>query len=290
MAQTPAEYLSEIHHALALAQTNLNRAFSAVEKYEAAMGVKTVEKKHSIASLKTWQRWLADNGPASRGQITEASGVKLSERASPHTVVWDEVAGLDVNYPDDTVCRVRANPPDGGGRGAPPVIYFLWSQRYDVRDKYGVGPERPDPTTDDGPQPVDPAPAYGTVVYHPSDVAATVGMHEGLHGLADAVRPTYEPEPTVEPEPDGPTRFATVDEWNEHWAGEFKFLAQYGSKPTDEVRVQMVATLPEGVDPNGALAVAYSTAVRKANEATVLGVVQPPEVTADGDGSDLDWD
>lgn len=275
MAQTPAEYLSEIHHALALAQTNLNRAFSAVEKYEAAMGVKTVEKKHSIASLKTWQRWLADNGPASRGQITEASGVKLSERASPHTVVWDEVAGLDVNYPDDTVCRVRSNPPDGGGRGAPPVIYFLWSQRYDVRDKYGVGPERP---TDDGPQVVEPAPVDTVRIYDPLE-------REGTSGEVPGVPPkTVEPEP-VEPESQ---RFATLDEWNEHWAGEFKFLAQYGSKPTDEVRAKMVATLPEGVDPNGALAVAYSTAVREANQAMV-GVVMPPEVTAT-DGDDLDWE
>lgn len=91
-----------------------------------------------------WRNWLAENGPATRQTIAEATGVKFNERGTPHTVKWVEgEAGLDFVAPD-TITRFLGLKKESG-RGAPPTIYALWSQRYEVLPKFGVGPERPDP-------------------------------------------------------------------------------------------------------------------------------------------------
>lgn len=284
MTATPGEQLAEINHALALAQTNLKRAFSALQKYEEAMGIRATErKKPAIRCLAIWQKWLAENGPNTRQAVTDATDTKLTERATPYTVVWDDdIDPTDEEaYPDDTLFRIRALH-GGEGRGAPPVVYFLWSQRWDVHPLFGVGP------------------IFGTV--------RITDEQSDEDRLASALSPLpepLEPEDDLHPYPESDTvseetsdRFATLVDWYEAWAPLFDSMVASESKPTDEQKAMLQDSLPESEKDNlAALAVGYQEAVlRSRNPAPILGIIQPPPVSAHpidpehGEEVPIDWD
>lgn len=256
MTYTPGEHLAEMNHTLALAQTNLRRAFSALQKYEEAMGFQTEEKKKpSIRCLAVWQKWLAENGPNTRQVITEETNVKLTERATPHTVQWDyeDIDPTDDSaYPDDMLFRIRA-PRREGGRGASPVVYFLWSQRWDIHPLFGVGPLQP--TNEESVEITDLS--SGTVVWPESE---------------------WQPEDAMA-EPEN-VRCATMEEWNDLHAPVFDAMVVSESKPSDEVKALLRDTLPEGEIEGPAIASAYSNAVLRSREPqTLLGVIHPPDLT-----------
>lgn len=257
MANTPGELLAEISHSLALAQVNLKRAFSALEKYETSMGMAKVTKTHTIRCVQVWQDWLAANGPNTRKHITEVTGVKLTERATPHTVVWDD--GIDptddVAFPANTLMRVRSLH-EGGGRGAPPVIYFLWSQRWDVHPLFGVGPVPSDGGDGEEEPMVDPSP-----IGEPTEeTVMALGNYEDWT-LVDVPQPV---------------RYGTLEEWDDAWASTFDGLVAAGTKPSDEIGQRFRETLPVDADGNAAIAIAYRNAVVRARSPqTLLGVIQP---------------
>lgn len=95
-----------------------------------------------IKSLDTWVDWLTVNGPAYRKDIAEATGLNLATNATAHVRPWKDHMEhwSDGQLPADTLCNITG-PKKGMGR--PPVIYFLWSQRFDLLPRYGVGPEKP---------------------------------------------------------------------------------------------------------------------------------------------------
>lgn len=135
------------HDALAIAnRTKANAAlgqFLDIISYDDAGA--TVRLDRAPKCVRVWTRWLAENGPNTRAYITEATDTKFSERGTPHTIRWDDITGDTADddlFPASTIIRFKGNKLDAG-RGAPPTIFALWSQRYDVLPKFGVGPERP---------------------------------------------------------------------------------------------------------------------------------------------------
>lgn len=107
-----------------------------------AEGVKA-SRKSGIKSLDIWVGWLKENGPAFRQTIWDATGINLATSASPQIRKWMphmEMWG-DNDVPADMLFNIPGRSKRGMGR--PPVVYFLWSQRYDVFPNFDVGPERP---------------------------------------------------------------------------------------------------------------------------------------------------
>lgn len=173
--KTPHEFYAKIHEHTALALDHVNKATTMLRQCEAlslspgapSTTIRTI--RGGGASLDVWARWLANHQPATRQAIWDATGVKLTERATPHTVLCDDSIGdlADNTFLPDTVCRMRGRSAPGTGRGGRPVIYFLWDQRYDVRPLFGVGPERPMDPSDSELQTllgvVMPPPMYGNL-------------------------------------------------------------------------------------------------------------------------------
>lgn len=221
MPKTASELLADVSHYMALAQVNYTKAQAALRNYERAVGKQTAPKrKPSIKSLRIWGEWLAENGPATRQTIMEATGHPLTERALPHTVEWDDLIDPsdDGAFPATTIMRLRGV---AEGRGAPPVIYFLWSQRFDVRPLFGVGPEK------------DPAPMLGVV--YPVEVGGVEAHHiEKLSEKQD-----------------------TIDAWLDRHSTVFDQI-KLGGKPDAEQRLALRSDAPEGVDVNIAIALASS--------------------------------
>ena len=234
--------------------------------------------KGNVKSLVLWTEWLAENRPAYRQTITDATGIRLSEKAKPRMLQWSRL--VDVNndsaHPADTVCYIQDKPT--GGRGRPQMIYFLWSQRWDVHPLFGVGPIKPSEelATDDD---------DGWAAWPESDPVDNLGQEYLDRMTADRELTTEDEEAIAEllgrsdSEPtDDTTQFSTVDEWNEAWAGLFDSLAATESKPSDGWRLALLDSLPEGADGNSLIASAYAEAVKRSREPqTLLGVIHPPE-------------
>ncbi len=236
MTKTAAELLGEVSHYMALGQANYARALAAHLEYEKALGMEKAPRKPTIKCLRIWGEWLAANGPATRAYITGATGERLTERATPHTIQWtDDIDPTDdLSYPPDTIMRIRSLS-EGFGRGAPPTVYFLWSQRFDVREKFGVGPERPDETT-----------VLGVIQPpHVTDVPNVPGVPVHPNPITDKV---YGVDPHGRPRPD-------VDEWIESHAELFRMIGQ-GIKPDAEQRTILRSDCPNGVDANVAIMLA----------------------------------
>lgn len=223
---------------------------------------------HRIKCVREFTRWLSENGPALKATIESETGVKFTERGTPHTVHWNDsmAASPDDAYLDHTIMRIDSL--STGAAGRPPVIYFLWSQRFDVRPRFGVGPERPAQSN--------------TVTYSPADVAVTVGMHEALAESFDQNPPAawgetdLPAQSNTDPEPKATVaRYATLEEWDEAWASTFDALASAEAKATDAQKEMLRATLPEDADANAAIAIAYRQATQRVQQG-LLGVVQPP--------------
>lgn len=145
LSDAAEEALATYRHHRALADDAMNRFLTVI-----TYGKNFTQSGKTPKCVRAWQRWLADNGPNTRAHITNATGVKFTERGTPHTIKWEE--GDDVSddrFPLYTITRFTGLPPNG--RGAPPTIYALWAQRFDVYPKFGVGPTRNAVSTDDEP-------------------------------------------------------------------------------------------------------------------------------------------
>jgi hypothetical protein len=191
-----------------------------------------------VRCVREYQDWLALNGPALKSDVHAGTGVKFTERGTPYTVDW--IPSL-ADAPDDRFAPttlMKINAKQGDGRGAPAKVFFLWSQRWDVLPKFGVGPERP----------------------------------AGIDPVASETQPeTWTPASTVlgvvQPEPTEETqRYASLEQWDTAWAGAFDALAASETKPTDEQKQQFRDTLPEGADANASIAIAYRNATQRLNQ------------------------
>lgn len=103
-------------------------------------GLKT-RRSGSIKSLDVWIDWLKANGPSLRQTIWDATGVNLATSATPQVRKWKDHMEMwsDGELPPDTLFNIQGTT---RRKGRPPVIYFLWSQRFDVFPIFDVGPER----------------------------------------------------------------------------------------------------------------------------------------------------
>lgn len=209
-------------------------------------------------SLNVWAEWLAEHGPSLRQDVWDGTGLNLATGAMKNVITWKGPMTMwaDGAVLPTTVCRIQGL---SEARGRPPTVYFLWSQRWDVHPLFGVGPIKPEPSDLD---------AFGLPANEwdePTDEPEPSGVYVGATAVPEL--------PT--------THLATMDEWNERWHNTMRSIAASGIKPDDELKQQMIETLPESVDPGPALALAYSAAAR---QAPVLGVIAPPEPEPDRTG------
>lgn len=271
--------LSSFQTEQALSARHAKKAEAYLEQFLALIGRPSEQSANpgrTIKCVREYTRWLTDNGPAFKTTIQEATGIKFTERGSAYTVFWNEGMANDPDdtYLDSTICRMDSLPT--GEPGRPPVIYFLWSQRFDVLPKFGVGPAKPAESE---------KPDREAAL---RELLANGGPHlpaDDERVLADRREADQEP----------PRRFTTIVEWDEYWGPAFQVLASDEAKPTDEQKQMMRDTVPEGADANAAIAIAYRDATQRARTA-LLGVVHPPtgepltEVTDRNGDPQLAWD
>jgi hypothetical protein len=183
-------------------------------------------------SLREWVAWLKRNQTAYRQDIWDATGLNLTAHKSSildwtsDMAYWD-----DSQMPPDSLCRMRG---PAFGPGAPPSIYFLWSQRFDVHSLFGVGPDgRPEPVEESEPETL-----LGVV--HPPVTADFKPLEQ-----QEIRNPQDEVESRSTEEEEASQRFATMDEWHARWDPLFADLAKYSMPPTDEEKQEMLDTMPE---------------------------------------------
>lgn len=262
MAKTPEQLLIDIEHHQQLADYHNGEMRRALKEYQLLQGAamilphsqQAVSARGKIKAVVYWTDWLAKNKPAFRADIEEATGIRLTDRATPHVLVWSHklVGHGDASYAPDKLCSIQE---PAGRKGRPRLIYFRWDQRFDVRPLFGVGPERPVPDADDALLGViQPEPEYqtGGIV----SVANAPVLSEGDCSIvqtwdgAELVLGPWIDEITVEDPP-----IQTVP-WEEQHAVVLSLAAQ-GVKPTQEQFALLRSTHPDG--PNGAnLAVALA--------------------------------
>lgn len=186
-------------------------------------------------SVVAWTEWLSVNGPGLRQEVEEGAGMKLTDKGYHYTVEWeDRMASLDDDhFPDDQMLRIRTL---RSGRGAAPVAFFLWSQRWDVQDRFEVGPTEPS-SIQGVIRPPEPS---------PDDTVTDVTLEK------------------TEPKEEGTPRYDSMEEWHARWDPLLKAIAPHDVKPSEEEMDEMLATLPPDItdDPKAIVAVAYSTARR----------------------------
>jgi hypothetical protein len=152
LTKAAEDALATFRHHDALAIANRKKANAALGRFldiisYGADGTSSGPLSNVPSCVRIWTRWLVDNGPTIRQDIAEATKTKFTERGTPHTLRWEDIEDGDgADIPENTIIRFKGIKEDGG-RGAPPTIYALWSQRYEVLPKFGVGPER-SPGTD----------------------------------------------------------------------------------------------------------------------------------------------
>lgn len=252
---THNELLAEATQNYALAHHYLNKLKVSLDQLSASQSGIAQASRPPVRCVREWQDWLSDNGPAIKGDIQEATGIKFTERGTPYTVEWTSSLAQepDDRFAPNTLMKINLKP---DGRGAPPKVYFLWSQRWDVQPKFGVGPIKPD-DWEESTHPVEPVDNFGDW-----------SMDELVECQSDGAS-------------DEPSRFATVEEWNDANAAWFDAMVSAESRPTVEQKQALLDTLPHGVvDGNGLIASAYADAVKRSREpvsSALLGVVHPPE-------------
>lgn len=180
MHEAIEQALSSFQHEQALSIVHARRAEEFLSQFLSLMNRKDggsgIPTGQSIRCVREWTRWLSNNGPALRSTITEGTGVKFSDRGTAHTFIWDDSM---LHYSDDSLPQfsiVRMRSVTTPGRGAPPVIYFLWSQRWQVLPKFGVGPIKPRSTQSD----------HRTCKFISSEIDSTKGaLSEGYDSKVD---------------------------------------------------------------------------------------------------------
>lgn len=282
MTEAKETLLSQIEYHLHTATALLNQYrgdYVQPGPHTAAVeGVPVRKPQGSNRSVREWVGWLRMHGPSYRGEIQEATGINLTAKPS-QVLDWsgDMVTWAETAVPGDTLCRTTGF---REGRGRPPSIYFLWSQRFDVLPKFGVGPVRPDPAEpvelatggvvgpdDLGPLLVgDGAPLLG--VLSPTDENYSGNLMDMLSQVVEEDSATDDPDEDLswdEPEDDEPApRAVDMAEWHERHNAYFDMLVQTETKPTDEERAELYADLPEGVvDKHATIALAYGAALQR---------------------------
>lgn len=148
MTQTPDEMVEAMQLQANIVRHSLEQLTKMLASYRDTLpapmveGPRVAQRRAVPKSMAQWVTWLQSNGPAYRKTIADATGTNLASNVTPHIRKWKphmEMWGDDA-VPQDTLFNI---PAPANGMGRPPVIYFLWSQRYDVSPKFGVGPERP---------------------------------------------------------------------------------------------------------------------------------------------------
>lgn len=253
MQEAAENALASFRHHQALSIVHARNAETYLEQFLSVLNQETdldgVAPAQSVRCVREWTSWLADNGPAYKSTIAEATGVKFTERGTPYTFQWvPSYAGSpDDAFPANALMKIDG--PSSGSRGRPKAIYFLWSQRWDVLPKFGVGPVKPAEGGILAPSMVmvgePPAPLYGNVT-----IALPETTDDGLDW--DTVSDT-----------DSAVPFETMEAWDAEWASVFDDLARSETKPSDDVRTAMVNSLPPGAEPNAAIAIAMRQAVQR---------------------------
>lgn len=279
----PHDTLAQIVQHLAVAQTYLTKAAVLVARYQETIspsGASLARKTNSaIHSLQAWAEHLGENGPTTRGDLHEATGLNLTQSGYNRTQAWAAPMTYmaDDALPADAVLRIKGTS-DGVGR--PPVIYFLWAQRWDVLTKFGTGPIKP---------------TNFEAGLH-SDVVVPDAHPENRGNLVFPVE-TDETLDWSEPASDEtewvPTHCSTMAEWDELHSALFDAMVGAESKPNDEQKQLLRLTVPEGEDANAAIAIAYRNATLRAR--SITGVIQPPVsahpiLPANGEEIPIDWD
>lgn len=147
LSEAAENALSSFRHHQALALQHSKRADGFLDQFLSLIsyeGAKSDTPAKLPRCVREWTAWLHANGPAFRRDIYEGTGVKFNERGTPHTIQWSGKLNDvdDDSISPNTIVRFIGRSPTSR-RGSPPTIYALWSQRYEVRPKFGVGPERP---------------------------------------------------------------------------------------------------------------------------------------------------
>ena len=247
--------LSKIVQNLTTAQTYLSKAVSLVAKYQNAVDPiplgTTRGTNTAIHSLQMWAEYLAEHGPTLRGDLDTATNLSLTRSGYDRTQAWTNPMTYmaDDALPDDAVMRIKGL---SNGVGRPPVIYFLWNQRWSVLPKFGVGPTKPE----NMPEPV----TLLGVIQPP------ISSHPIDPAYGDEQPINWDEIPRLIN--DEPVRFASIDAWDEHWAPQLDILAATETKPTDEQKQELRVTLPDGAEPNASIAIAYRAAVERSREAS----------------------
>lgn len=255
LSEAAEQALAEFRHHQALVLSHTKFSESALNRFIEALNANSmasqIPSQVGIKCVRVWTDWLQENGPELKSVITFKTGVRFKEQGTPYTIKWaDYLEDRDTEHvPDDLIVRF---PLHREGRGGAQVIYALWSQRYDVYPKFGVGPRRPSETE----------PLLGVI--QPDDEGKSVERYNLAmdYGLSDAEAreegwPTERRiEERKEPNtPDAPVRFATLREWHAAHTDTFQ-AARLGAKLPPEEKQLLRDTCPEGVDPLVAMALA----------------------------------
>ena len=294
MNEITEQALANFRHEQALSIAHGKRAEKYLAHFLSSFGEPPsgdrVATGQAVRCVREWTRWLSENGPAHKSTIVEATGVKFTERGMTQTFMWDDamVNDADDALPADALMRIQGPPKNTAGR--PPMVYFLWSQRYEVYPLFGVGPLRPDPAAQSN------EPQAMTGVIMPISPVIESGRYETVPTSSHPIDPAYGEELTLstvvdslmerpmnhtpfynECEPDlgaserdmaldQPERYATLAEWDAAWEPFMDRLVANDAKPTDGEKEELIATLPEEAEPNAALAIAHRNAVLRSRE------------------------
>lgn len=258
MNEAAEQALSNFQHEQALSTAHAKRAEGYLAQFLSLVGQKVADRPTgmTVRCVREWTRYLAENGPELKPVIAEETGIKFSERGTPHTFLWDESMADDPDdaLPPNAICRIQGPPNEG--RGRPPMVYFLWSQRYDVHPLFGVGPIKPEPSDDLGQR-------YFDTVTAPIDLT-----EEDEAVIDDLLGNSVHSQ-----------RCGSITQWDDLHAPLFDAMVAADSKPTDEQKQTLRDTLPDGAEPNAAIAMAYRAAVQRAQGQALTGVIQPPDFT-----------
>jgi hypothetical protein len=74
---------------------------------------------------------LANCGPLTSNLLARRVGKRSLREAHGHISEW-RFLRRSVDVPSDQIVKIKVPPRN--------VVYFLWSQRYDVYKRFGVGP------------------------------------------------------------------------------------------------------------------------------------------------------